>query len=370
MNPASWSVKATDGPARAGYLNTPHGRLATPGFMPVGTRATVRALTSADLVECGAEMMLSNTYHLMLRPGAELVAKHGGLHDFMAWRGPILTDSGGYQIFSLDPKITEEGAAFRSTYDGSHVDLSPERAVAVQELLGPDVAMALDVCVGLPSPRSVVKAAMDRTLRWAERSLEVHTRPDQALFGIVQGGVDPELRAESAQRTSALGFAGFGIGGLSVGEQAGERNLALGAAVAELPANKVRYVMGLGDTEGMLDAIAIGADMFDCVLPTRLARHGKVLTPEGDFNLKNSVHRESVEPLQESCTCFTCANYSRAYLRHLLTTGELTVLRLVSLHNVHYTLDLMQRARQAVLGGRFTSFRDEHHAARGFATAE
>lgn len=366
MTAVSWKAEATDGPARAGRLSTPHGSLATPGFMPVGTRATVRALTSADLVECGAEMMLSNTYHLMLKPGAELVAAHGGLHGFMAWKGPILTDSGGFQIFSLDPKITEEGAAFRSTYDGSHVSLSPERAVHTQELLGPDVAMVLDVCVGLPSPRPVVQAAMARTLRWAERSLAAHTRSDQALFGIVQGGVDPELRAESAQATAALGFPGFGIGGLSVGEPADQRNVALDAVMGELPTDKVRYVMGLGDTEGMLDAVARGADMFDCVLPTRLARHGKVLTPDGDFNLKNAVHKESLEPLQEGCTCFTCMNYSRAYLRHLLTTGELSVMRLVSMHNLHYTLDLMARARVAILDGRFERFRLDHHRRRGF----
>lgn len=366
MTAVSWKAEATDGPARAGRLSTSHGSLSTPGFMPVGTRATVRSLTSADLVECGAEMMLSNTYHLMLRPGAELVAAHGGLHDFMAWKGPILTDSGGFQIFSLDPKITEEGAAFRSTYDGSHVSLSPERAVYTQELLGPDVAMVLDVCIGLPSPRPAVQAAMARTLRWAERSLAVHTRTDQALFGIVQGGVDAELRAESAQATAALGFSGFGIGGLSVGEPADQRNVALDAVMGELPKDKVRYVMGLGDTEGMLDAVARGADMFDCVLPTRLARHGKVLTPDGDFNLKNAVHRDSLEPLQEGCTCFTCMNYSRAYLRHLLTTGELSVMRLVSMHNLHYTLDLMARARTAILDGRFENFRLDHHRRRGF----
>lgn len=370
MNPVTWTQEASDGPARAGYLETPHGTLPTPGFMPVGTRATVRALTSADLVECGAHMMLSNTYHLMLRPGADLVAAHGGLHDFMAWRGPILTDSGGYQIFSLDPKITEEGASFRSTYDGSHVELTPEHAVAVQELLGPDVAMVLDVCVGLPSPREVVQAGMDRTLRWAERSLAAHTRPDQALFGIVQGGVDPDLRAESAHKTAALGFAGFGIGGLSVGEPANERNLALDAAIAELPPTKVRYVMGLGDTEGMLDAVARGADMFDCVLPTRLARHGKVLAPDGDFNLKNAIHKQSLIPLQVDCSCFTCAHYTRAYLRHLLTTGELSVMRLLSIHNLHYTLSLMERARQAVIERRFDAFRREHHHRRGFVAGE
>ncbi len=368
MIPVTHSVTGADGPARAGVLHTPHGVFETPGFMPVGTRATVRSLDSEDLRSVGSQMVLANTYHLLLRPGAELVSELGGLHRFMGWDGPILTDSGGFQIFSLEPKITEEGAVFRSTYDGSRVELSPEDAVAVQQLLGPDIAMVLDECIGLPAPRQAVERAMHRTLRWAERSLASHTRADQALFGIVQGGVDPDLRAESARSTADLGFAGFGIGGLSVGEPPEERNQALEAALAELPTDKVRYVMGLGDTEGVLDAVGRGADMFDCVLPTRLARHGKVLTPTGDFNIRRAEFRADGDPLQADCPCPTCATYSRAYLRHLVMTGELTAMRLLSMHNLTYTLGVLREARQAILEGRFETFRLDHRSRRGFAT--
>jgi queuine tRNA-ribosyltransferase len=348
---------ATDGTARLGVLTTPHGEVATPNFMPVGTRASVRALDSRDLVEVGSQMVLANTYHLMLRPGAETVAELGGLHSFMGWSGAILTDSGGYQVFSLEPQVDEEGAAFRSTYDGTRVKLTPEEAVRIQEDLGADIAMVLDVCIGLPAPRPAVEVAMDRTLRWAERALAVHERRDQALFGIVQGGIDDELRARSAAATVALGFAGFGIGGLSVGESADDRNRALEVVVAELPPGKPRYTMGLGDSEGVLDAVARGVDLFDCVWPTRLARHGRVLTPNGDFNLKRSEHRRSELPLQAGCTCHTCSTYTRAYLRHLLTTRELSVHRLLSLHNLAYTMRLMQDVRSEIADGRFAEFR-------------
>ncbi len=362
--PVRWEALATDGAARRGVLATPHGTVETPGFMPVGTRGVVRAVDRDDLVEVGAQMILANTYHLMLRPGAERVADMGGLHRFTAWDGPILTDSGGYQIFSLDPVIDEHGALFRSTYDGAEVRLSPEEAVRIQELLGPDIAMVLDVCVGLPAPASVVEQAMERTLRWSERAVAVHRRPDQALFGIVQGGVDPDLRATSARRTAELGVSGFGIGGLSVGEEPAERDRALEAAVAELPDDKVRYVMGLGDAEGVLAAIARGADLFDCVWPTRLARHGRVLTADGDFNLRRAEYADDPAPLDEKCRCRTCATYSRAYLRHLLMVNEITVLRLLTLHNLTYTLDLMTAARRAVADGRFASFRAEVVEAR------
>jgi queuine tRNA-ribosyltransferase len=330
--------------------------------MPVGTRATVRTLSSEDLTALGADIVLANTYHLMLRPGADLIAGFGGLHGFMSWDGPILTDSGGYQIFSLDPKITEEGAAFRSTYDGSSVMLTPEEAVRTQQLLGPDIAMVLDVCVGLPAERGRVADAMQLTLRWAERSLAVHDRPDQALFGIVQGGVDGELRAESARATAALGFDGYGIGGLSVGEPAAQRNRALESAIAELPHESVRYVMGLGDTDGMLDAIRRGADLFDCVLPTRLARHGKVLSRSGAYNLRRAENRPSQHPLEEGCECATCHRYSRGYLRHLLTTGELTAARLLTIHNLHYTLELLRGARAAIAGGVFADYYRSRHS--------
>ena len=356
---AEWKLEAADGAARAGHLTLTHGTVETPAFMPVGTRAAVRALDTHDLTAVGAQMVLANTYHLMLRPGARLVADMGGLHGFMAWDGPILTDSGGYQILSLEPRITEERATFKSVYDGSVVHLSPEEAVRVQELLGPDVAMVLDVCLALPAPTEAVEEAMERTLRWAERSLAAHTRADQALFGIVQGGTDPDMRRESAARTADLGFSGFGIGGLSVGESHEERNRALEAVMPELPGGKVRYVMGLGDAEGVLDAVARGADLFDCVWPTRLARHGRVLTSGGDYNLRRAEFAEDPSPLAPDCPCLTCRTYGRAYLRHLLITRELAVHRLLSIHNLTYTLGLLRDARHAILAGNFDDFREE-----------
>ncbi len=353
---AAWRPLAEDGRARRGVLTVGHGDVATPGFMPVGTRASVRSLDSTDLARAGAEIVLANTYHLMLRPGAELIQRMGGIHRFMSWHGPILTDSGGYQIFSLDPEITEEGAVFRSTYDGSRVSLTPEQAVATQEMLGPDIAMVLDICVGLPASRSEVAAAMERTLRWSERALRAHHRADQALFGIVQGGIETDLRTESAQATAGLGFSGFGIGGLSVGETDEERRLALDATLPHLPASKVRYVMGLGDPEGVLSAVGQGADLFDCVWPTRLARHGRVLTPDGDYNLRRARFADDDAPLHRQCACPACDTYSRAYLRHLVMTGELSALRLLTLHNLTYTLDLMEGAREAISRGRLADF--------------
>lgn len=358
MTDAPFTTSAVDGDARTGVLDLTHGSVQTPAFMPVGTRAVVKGLDAADLSEVGAQMVLSNTYHLMLRPGAETVAALGGLGEFQGWKGPTLTDSGGYQVFSLDPTITEEEAVFRSTYDGSEVRLSPEESMRVQQLLGADVAMVLDVLIGLPAGREAIETALEQTLRWSERALAVHERRDQALFGIVQGGVDPELRAASARRTNALGFPGFGIGGLSVGETAAERNIALEATVPELPADKVRYVMGLGDPEGVLAAVARGCDLFDCVWPTRLARHGRVLTPDGDFNLRRAEYARDPKPLHEECRCRACTQVGRGYLRHLLLAKELTVFRLLSIHNLTYTLDLMAQTRHAISAGRFSDFCD------------
>lgn len=355
---ARWTREQADGKARVGRLELTHGNVATPAFLPVGTRGAVRAIDVHDLRDVGAEIVLANAYHLMLRPGADVVADLGGLHGFMSWDGPILTDSGGYQILSLDPDIDEDGATFRSAYDGSVVRLSPEGAVEVQQLLGPDIAMVLDVCLSLPAPSDDIREAMERTLRWAERSLQAHNRSDQALFGIVQGGIDPALRSESAARTAALDFSGFGIGGLSVGETSGERNVALEAALPELPPDRVRYVMGLGDAEGVLDAIERGADLFDCVWPTRLARHGRVLTPDGDYNLRRAEFARDDRPLDRGCSCLTCQTHSRAYLRHLLVTKELSLHRLVTIHNLTYTLGLLHEARQAITAGDYSSFRD------------
>ena len=364
MSAVTWISTATDGAARTGWLETPHGKVRTPAFMPVGTRAAVKAVDTDDLVEVGAEIVLANTYHLMLRPGSSLIARMGGLHDFMGWDRPLLTDSGGFQIFSLDPKVEESGATFKSVYDGSKIHLTPEEAVGVQEELGADIAMVLDVCVGLPANRESVETEMRRTLRWAERCLQAHTRDDQELFGIVQGGIDDDLRAESARETAAFDFGGFGIGGLSVGESADDRNRALDVTFAELPDSKPRYVMGLGDTEGLLDAIVRGADMFDCVIPTRLARHGKVLTSTGDFNINQVLYESDDGPIDPECTCRTCANHSKAYLRHLIRMKELSAHRLLSIHNLHYTLELMSSVSDAIARGLLADFVSEVHRKR------
>lgn len=343
-----WTSTGADGAARAGVLHTPHGEVRTPAFMPVGTRAAVKAVDSDDLVEAGAEIILANTYHLMLRPGVDSIAGLGGLHEFMSWDRPILTDSGGFQIFSLEPEINEEGAVFTSVYDGARVALTPEDAVEIQEQLGPDIAMVLDVCVGLPAPRELVESQMRRTLRWAERCQAAHTRADQSLFGIVQGGTDLDLRAESARSTAELGFDGIAVGGLSVGEPAEERNAALESTMAELPDDKPRYVMGLGDTIGLLDAISRGADMFDCVIPTRLARHGRVLTSGGDFNINKVEFTSDDAALDPACRCMTCGRYTRAYLRHLVRMNELSAHRLLTIHNLTYVFDLISGAREAI----------------------
>jgi queuine tRNA-ribosyltransferase len=364
MGAVSWTVKASDGAARSGVLQTPHGEVRTPAFMPVGTRAAVKAVDTDDLLGAGAEIILANTYHLMLRPGADLIEDLGGLHGFMGWDGPILTDSGGFQIFSLEPEITDDGAVFTSVYDGSRVEISPEDAVITQEKLGPDIAMVLDVCVGLPAPREVVETEMRRTLHWAERCLAAHTRSDQALFGIVQGGVDLDLRAESARETAALGFDGIAVGGLSVGEPPEERNAALEAAVAELPSGTPRYVMGLGDTDGLLEAIARGSDMFDCVIPTRLARHGRALSRAGDFNVNRVEHSREEIPIDPGCRCLTCSRYSRAYLRHLVRMSELSAHRLLTIHNLTYVLDLVAGAREAIEDGSLSGYIDGVRADR------
>lgn len=309
-------------------------------------------------------MVLANTYHLMLKPGSEAIRKMGRLHGFMGWDLPILTDSGGYQAFSLGAKITEKGCGFRSVYDGSKVFLTPEEAVRVQEELGPDIAMVLDVCIGLPAPREKVRDAMELTLSWAERSVAVHRKNDQALFGIVQGGAEPDLRYESARRTAELGMAGYGIGGLSVGEDMGRRSEAVAASVAGLPPEAPRYFMGLGDPDGILDAVAHGVDLFDCVWPTRLARHGKAITSSGDFNIRLARFTEDTGPLDPECPCPTCLTYPRGYLRHLAVTKELSLARLLSIHNLAATHRLLEEARAAISAGRFEEFRSRAIARR------
>lgn len=357
MTAVWWEETARDGEARSGTMHTPHGEVATPAFMPVGTRGSVKTIDVGDLETIGAQIVLSNTYHLMLRPGAEVVSRLGELHGFTAWDGPILTDSGGYQVLSLEPRIDEGGLTFRSSYDGSPVRLTPERAVEVQELLGSDIAMALDVPVPLPSPRERTQAAMERTQRWAERALSAKTREDRALFGIVQGGAEPDLRAQAAADIAALGFPGFGIGGLAVGESSDERDRALAATLPMLPTDRVRYVMGLGDTEGILAAVARGVDLFDCVIPTRLARHGKALTRRGDFSIRRLEWKQDERPLDVDCVCITCRRYSRGYLRHLHGTKEPTGNRLLTIHNLTYTFDLLGRIRTAIETGTFTDLR-------------
>jgi queuine tRNA-ribosyltransferase len=360
----AFTTTSTDGDARTGVMSTPHGDVATPNFMAVGTRASVKLMDTEDLERLGAQIVLSNTYHLMLRPGDDLVERLGGLHRFMAWEGPILTDSGGYQVLSLEPEISEDALVFSSSYDGSRVELSPERSVAVQEALGADIAMALDVPVALPAPQDRTEDALYRTLRWAERCLNAKTRPDQALFGIVQGGSNPDLRRLSARETAAIGFPGFGIGGLAVGETATERAIAIESTVPELPSSAVRYVMGLGDTEGLLDAVARGVDLFDCVLPTRLARHGKALTRSGDISIKRSEWRTDDRPLDETCDCVACRRHSRAYIRHLHRTNELTGHRLLTLHNLTYTYRLMADIRHHIAQGSFAAFHEDVVGAR------
>jgi queuine tRNA-ribosyltransferase len=353
-------VTANDGAARRGTVTTARGTFETPCFMPVGTRATVKALSTADLEDLGFEVMLANTYHLMLRPGAETVGRLGGIHGFAAWTGHVLTDSGGYQVFSLQPKVDDDGATFRSTYDGSLHRLTPEDAVRTQELLGADIQMVLDVCPPLPSTPAVLRLAVERTAAWAARAKRAHVRTDdQSLFGIVQGGTDEALRRESARRTTELDFDGYGIGGLSVGEPRHEMLPALAAALDELPEDRPRYLMGVGDPVGLVEAIALGVDLFDCVLPTRIARHGSALTSTGRIQIRNAVHAEDDTPLDPACGCAVCARWSRAYLRHLLTVGEPTALRLLTLHNLAWTLDLIRRTRAAVESGTLAAVRRE-----------
>jgi queuine tRNA-ribosyltransferase len=361
--PVRLEVDATDGAARAGRMVTPRGEVPLPCFMPVGTRGAVRTLSSADLDALGPAVVLANTYHLMLRPGADVVAALGGLHRFCAWDGHLLTDSGGYQVFSLDPRVDDDGVTFRSTYDGSSRRLTPEGAVAVQEQLGADVQMVLDVCPPLPSPPAVVRVAVERTAAWAARARLAHRREGQALFGIVQGGVDHELRRESAERTVALGFDGYGIGGFSVGEPRDEMLPALAATVAALPADRPRYLMGVGDPVGLVEAVACGVDLFDCVLPTRLARHGTMLTSAGRLNVRNAANATDPGPVDPACPCPVCARWSRAYLRHLLSVGEPTAPRLLTIHNVAWLLALVDRARAAIRAGTLGALRAEVAAA-------
>ena len=357
MHPVSFEVQATQGTARAGVATTAHGSYSTPCFMPVGTRGAVRYLSAVDYEDLGAQIVLGNTYHLMLRPGADTVEALGGLGKFAGWGGLTLTDSGGFQVFSLEPKVDDDGVTFKSTYDGSLQRYTPETAVEVQQKLGATMQMVLDVCPPLPSEPHVVELALKRTSMWAERAREHHSRADQALFGIVQGGINPELRARSAISTAALEFDGYGIGGLSVGESREEMLPALAAALQNLPTDRPRYLMGVGDPASLIEAVNLGVDQFDCVLQTRLGRHGTALTSTGKLNMKNAQYALQDLPLDAECACMVCRRHSRAYIRHLFQTSEPTASRVVSYHNIAWTFTLMAEMRESIGNGTFQQMR-------------
>ncbi len=348
--------------ARAGLLHTPHGTFETPMFMPVGTQATVKTMTPEELKEMGAQIILSNTYHLFLRPGEDLVAEAGGLHNFMHWDGGILTDSGGFQVFSLGDlrKITEEGVKFRSHIDGSTKFLSPEIATGVQEKLGADIAMAFDECIPYPADFNYAKASTERTTRWAERCQQARTAQHrQGMFGIVQGGMHRELRKMSARDLVSLDFEGYSIGGLSVGEPHDLMYEMLEYTTPLLPTNKARYLMGVGTPDCLVEGVARGVDMFDCVFPTRVARNGMAMTHNGRVVLKNQTYAHDWGPIEEGCQCYACRNYSRAYIRHLYKAEEILAFRLVTYHNLYFLLSFMRNMRKAILEDRFVAFREE-----------
>jgi len=365
-SPFTLHSQSTDCAARRGEVRTLHGTVQTPVFMPVGTQATVKGVTPENLKELGAQIILGNTYHLYIRPGHELIRSFGGLHKFMNWDRPILTDSGGFQIFSLKDltKITEDGAAFKSHHDGSKLFLSPEDAVAVQEALGSDIMMCLDTCIPYPATREEAIASTDLTGRWARRSRAAHKERGQLLFGIIQGGMYPDLRARAVEELVEIGFDGYALGGLSVGEPA-ELMMEITEEIAALmPADHPRYLMGVGTPENLVEAVYRGIDMFDCVMPTRNARNGMLFTSSGRLVIKNARHQDDHRPVDEECDCYTCRNYSRAYLRHLFMAREILSSQLNTIHNLHYYVGLMARMRKAIEEDRFSQFRQEFYAKR------
>jgi queuine tRNA-ribosyltransferase len=361
MSGFSFTVEARDGRARAGRLETPHGMALTPVFMPVGTAGAVKAVLHRDLREIGARILLANTYHLMLRPGDALVAGLGGLHGFTGWDGPLLTDSGGYQVFSLAAlrRTGEEGVRFQSHLDGSSHLLSPERSMEVQQNLGADIAMAFDECPPGDAPREAVAEATARTTRWAQRSRDAHQRSDQWLFGIVQGGVHLDLRDESARALMQIGFPGYAVGGLSVGEPKPGRDRVLEHLDPVLPADRPRYLMGVGTPQDLIEGVARGVDMFDCVMPTRNARNGQLFTSRGRLSIRNARYRDDPRPPDPDCRCPTCRTASRAYLRHLHQANEMSAATLMTIHNLFHYLDMMGAMRQSILLGRFERWRAE-----------
>jgi queuine tRNA-ribosyltransferase len=346
------------GAARLSTLTTPHGLLDLPAFAPVGTLANVKTLEPRDLHEAGCQLILANTYHLYLRPGHQLVEQLGGLHGFMGWSGPLLTDSGGFQVFSLahQRKLDDDGVTFRSHIDGSLHRFTPESVMAIEQALGPDIAMVLDECAE-PLNYAYLQSALSRTHRWAERCKAAHTRPDQALFGIVQGGIYPDLRQQSAEFLIALDFPGYAIGGLAVGETKEQMYSTLDVTCPLLPAHKPRYLMGVGAPEDIVEAVYRGIDFFDCVLPTRLARNGALLTPDGRINMRGAQYAADPRPVQEDCGCYTCRTFSRAYLRHLYKAGEISALRFGTIHNVWFMQMLMRQIRAAIASHTFDDFR-------------
>ncbi|MCY9807318.1 tRNA guanosine(34) transglycosylase Tgt [Lentilactobacillus senioris] len=348
--------------ARLGEIITPHGTFPTPMFMPVGTQATVKTLAPEELDEMGAGIILANTYHLWLRPGEDIVEQAGGLHKFMNWDKGILTDSGGFQVFSLasNRNITEEGVTFKNEINGSKMFLSPEKAIQIENALGPDIMMSFDECPPYFESYDYVKHSVERTSRWAERGLKAHQNPDwQALFGIVQGAGFEDLRKQSAADLVSLDFPGYSIGGLSVGESKEEMNRVLEFTTPLLPTNKPRYLMGVGTTDSLIDGVIRGVDMFDCVLPTRIARNGTVMTSHGRLVVKNAKYARDFTPLDDQCNCYTCRNYTRAYIRHLMKTDEAFGMRLASYHNLYYLLNLMKRVRQAIMDDNLLELREE-----------
>ena len=361
MTALSFSVLARDGRARTGRLVTPHGEVETPVFMPVGTAGAVKAVLHRDLREIGARILLANTYHLMLRPGDELIASLGGLHGFTGWDGPFLTDSGGYQVFSLASlrRIDEEGVRFRSHIDGTAHLLTPERSIEIQARLGADIAMAFDECPPGDAPREAIAEATARTTRWARRCREAHAGEDQWLFGIVQGGVDKDLREQSARELMEMDFPGYAVGGLSVGEPRSARDGVLEDLEPILPTDRPRYLMGVGTPEDVIESVARGIDMFDCVLPTRNARNGQLFTSRGRLSIRNARYRDDPRPPDPECPCPTCRTASRAYLRHLHLSGEMTAATLMSVHNLFFYLDMMEGLRQSIRLCRFEEYRGE-----------
>ncbi|MCC0643710.1 MULTISPECIES: tRNA guanosine(34) transglycosylase Tgt [unclassified Clostridioides] len=355
--------------ARLGRLHTPHGIIETPIFMPVGTQATVKSMTPEELKEIGSQIILSNTYHLYMRPGHELIKKAGGLHKFMNWDKPILTDSGGFQVFSLGPlrKIKEEGVEFRSHLDGSKHFLTPEKAMEIQNALGSDIMMAFDECAPYPADREYVKNSLERTTRWLKRCKDAHNNTDkQALFGIIQGGMYKDLREQSAKEITSIDLPGYAIGGLSVGEPKPLMYDVLEHTTPFMPKDKPRYLMGVGSPDDLVEGVIRGVDMFDCVLPTRIARNGTAMTSQGKVVVRNATYAEDFTPLDPECDCYACKNYSRAYIRHLVKANEILGARLITTHNLHFLLNLMKQIRQAIMEDRLLDFRNEFFAKYGY----